>query len=179
MHLLLINGWRKSLKLNVWSNKSLKKLQKLKKKVKSNKFFDKNRLKAKLFKFKPKFFSQKEETSKETTTQLNLEPDNNVWMKDYSKPPNTASRFDLLDPNRKATIQSANINLNSTNTNANANNGNSNANTIANNLNSTSVGSMNSTRASKNLDLFNIYKGMSYDEWAKIRDSFLKSHNMI
>ena len=31
----------------------------------------------------------------------------------------------------------------------------------------------------KGSDMFNIYKGMSYDEWTKIRDKFLENHNMI
>lgn len=95
-----------------------------------------------------------------------MEPDNNVWMKDYTKPP-VNSRFESLEKMRKGTTVPM---LNSSvNTNSN------------NNLNSNSVGSFNSNRTSnsKNLDLMNIYKGMSYDEWVKIRDSFLKSHNMV
>ena len=40
--------------------------------------------------------------------------------------------------------------------------------------------SKSSDRSSvKSYDIFNIYKGMPYDEWAKIRDEFLKTHNMV
>jgi hypothetical protein len=35
-----------------------------------------------------------------------------------------------------------------------------------------------STNRFKSLEMLNIYKGMSYDEWCKVRDKFLETHNM-
>jgi hypothetical protein len=39
-----------------------------------------------------------------------------------------------------------------------------------------SIGS--SSNRFKSYEMLNIYKGMSYDEWCKIRDKFLETHNM-
>ncbi|CAF0933556.1 unnamed protein product [Brachionus calyciflorus] len=108
--------------------------------------------------------NSREDFNKETTNSINLENDNNLWMKDYSKPNIGQSKLDPFDLNKKET----NISLNS-----------SNPMNTTNNFTSASMGSMNTNRSGKNLDLLEIYKGMSYEEWTKIRDSFLKSHNMI
>ena len=37
----------------------------------------------------------------------------------------------------------------------------------------------NQGRMSHGMDLFAIHKGMSYEEWVKIRDEFLRTHNKI
>ncbi len=39
--------------------------------------------------------------------------------------------------------------------------------------------SSTSTNKMKSLEYGDIYKGMPYDEWIKIRDKFLKAHNML
>jgi hypothetical protein len=36
----------------------------------------------------------------------------------------------------------------------------------------------NSMSRARNFDVYNIYKGMTYEEWAKIRDEFVKTHNI-
>ena len=90
-----------------------------------------------------------------------------LWMKDYTKPSTNHSKLDPFDLNKKG----SNLSLNSTSNLLNMNS------TV--NFNSASVGSMNTSRSGRNIDLLEIYKGMSYEEWTKIRDTFLKTHNMI
>lgn len=112
-------------------------------------------------------FSSREDFVKDTATSVNLETDNNLWMKDYSKPNSNSNKLDLFDLSKK----NSNMGLNAVSDLVQVNN--------SNNFNSVSVGSMNTSRSGKHIDILEIYKGMSYEEWTKIRDTFLKSHNMI
>lgn len=86
-------------------------------------------------------------------------------MKDYSKPNLNSTKLELFDINK--TTLSSNTKSDAIKTNK------------SNNFNSSSVDFMNTSRSGKHLDILEIYKGMSYEEWIKIRDTFLKTHNMI
>jgi hypothetical protein len=44
---------------------------------------------------------------------------------------------------------------------------------------SSSFTSSSTGKAKHSMEIGNVYKGMSYEEWVKIRDQFLKSHNML
>lgn len=88
-------------------------------------------------------------------------------MKDYSKPNSNSTKLDLFDISKKNNNLTTNTKSDSINTNK------------SNNFNSASMGSMNTNRSGKQLDILEIYKGMTYEEWTKIRDTFLKTHNMI
>ena len=44
---------------------------------------------------------------------------------------------------------------------------------------STSFNSNSTGKIKSSMEYGSVYKGMSYEEWAKIRDQFLKTHNMM
>ena len=106
--------------------------------------------------------NRKEEIAKETMAFASDPETNNVWMKDYNKTPlfPKSDANDLLSPNsprKAATFQPKNKLAD-----------------LSSSFNSSSTGKLKSST-----EIGNVYKGMSYEEWTKIRDQFLKSHNML
>ena len=86
---------------------------------------------------------------------------NNVWMKDYEKNgtviKNEITEINALSPRKTATLQK---------------------NKLAE-FSSSSFTSSSTGKTKNSMEIGNVYKGMSYEEWIKIRDQFLKSHNML
>ena len=84
--------------------------------------------------------------------EIQNEPDKDVWMKEYS----------LSKPRNEKSVNYSNVNSRRSRKSFDENSS-----------------ELNSSLRSKFSDINNIYKGMSYEEWIRIRDNFLKSHDMV
>ncbi len=106
-------------------------------------------------------FNRKEETFKDPLATA-IDPEtNNVWMKDYNKN-GSASRNEIIEINSISPRKNANFQK-----------------TKISDLSSNSFTSSSIGKSKNSTEIGNVYKGMSYEEWVKIRDQFLKSHNML
>ncbi len=99
---------------------------------------------------------RKEQESKETTQGTTNLNDKNVWMRDYTKLSKTSN------PEHSTLSSKKSSNLL--------------ANKFTESINSELTS--NSMHRSRNYDVYNIYKGMTYEEWSRIRDEFVKAHNI-
>ena len=105
-------------------------------------------------------------------------------MKDYIKA-SMMTRTNLLEPSVAFNLGDQQL-LNSSNPNSNSSNDTSLSSTqplgVEKTPTSTSLdpfgGGFFKSSARKNIELLEVYRGMSYEEWAEIRDKFLKSHRM-
>ena len=102
-------------------------------------------------------------------------------MKDYIKA-SMMTRTNLLEPSVAFNLGDQQLN----NSNPNSSNDTSLSSTqplgVEKTPTSTSLdpfgGGFFKSSARKNIELLEVYRGMSYEEWAEIRDKFLKSHRM-